>query len=262
MEDRKKLEIEHYDELARDWYEKYGKEKDWQTDIEEYDINLFLSYQYFRKLVEKNIKPGMKVLDYGCGHGMHAILPAKLGAEVYGIDVSKESLKIARGRVEHEGVSNRIKFLEMDGENMTFEDNSFDIIIDGGTFSSIDINKAFPELKRVLRPSGLLIGIETFGHNPFANLKRWFNKKSGFRTEWAVSHIFKNKDLKNAKNYFKIVEAKFFHLFSIFIFPFRKLPGGKQTFKIIDKIDSEIFMKTPLIKKMAFKIVFVFQKND
>ncbi|MFA5386128.1 MAG: methyltransferase domain-containing protein [Candidatus Paceibacterota bacterium] len=262
MEERKKIEIEHYDELAKEWYQQHKSDKNWQADIEEYDVNLFLSYQYFRKLVERNIKPGMRVLDYGCGHGMHTILPAKLGAEVYGIDVSEESLKIARQRAEKENVSDKMKFLNMDGENMSFENNFFDVIIDGGTFSSIDINRAFPEIKRVLRPGGFLIGIETFGHNPLANLKRWFNKKNGFRTEWAASHIFKNKDLKNVKNYFKIVEVKFFHFFSIFIFPFRKLPGGKQIFKIIDKIDFAIFIKIPLIKKMAFKIVFIFQKND
>jgi len=260
-EDRKILEAEHYDKLARDWYEKHKEEKDWQTDIEDYDVNLFLSYQYFRKLIEKNIKPGMKVLDYGCGHGMHSILPAKLGAEVYGIDISDESLRIARQRAIREGVSEKTKFINMDGEAMAFENNYFDIVIDGGTFSSIDINKALPELRRVLKPKGLLIGIETFGHNPLANFKRWLNKKSGFRTEWAATHIFKNKDLKNAQKYFTLREVKYFHLFSMFIFPFRKLPGARQIFKICDRIDSAMFMRIPLIKKMAFKVVFVFQKN-
>jgi len=257
---RKIEEKEHYDKLAKEWHEKHKSEKDWQTDIEDYEIDLMLSYQYFKNLIKRYIKPGMKILDYGCGHGMHAILPAKLGADVYGIDISEESLKIARERASHENVSEKIKFIQMDGEQITFEDNFFDIVFDAGTFSSVDVNKALPEIKRVLKPDGILIGIETFGHNPLANLKRWLNKKSGYRTEWAATHIFKNKDLGVTSQYFKVIETNFFHLFSMFIFPFRKLPGGKQIFKFIDRIDSAIFMKIPLIKKMAFKIVFVFQK--
>jgi len=260
-EERKKIEREHYDKLAKEWRQKHGEGENWQTDVESYDVDLMLSYQYFKGLIKNYIKPRMKVLDYGCGHGMHAILLAKLGAEVYGIDVSEESLKIAKERTEREGVADKTKFFNMDGENMAFKDNYFDIVIDGGTFSSIDINKALPEILRVLKPNGFLIGIETFGHNPLANLKRWFNKKIGKRTEWAVSHILKTKDLKKAENYFKIKEVRYFHLFSMFIFPFRNLASGKQIFKILDKIDYAIFMKIPLIKKLAFKIVFVFQKN-
>ncbi|PIU24464.1 hypothetical protein COT12_00910, partial [Candidatus Berkelbacteria bacterium CG08_land_8_20_14_0_20_39_8] len=79
----------------------------------------------------------------------------------------------------------------MDCEKMEFPDNLFDIIFDGGTFSSIDLVKAYPELSRVLKPDGFLIGIETFGHNPFTNLKRKINKLIGKRTEWATAHIFR-----------------------------------------------------------------------
>ncbi|PIU99155.1 hypothetical protein COS59_01295 [Candidatus Wolfebacteria bacterium CG03_land_8_20_14_0_80_36_15] len=258
---RKIEEKEHYDKLAKEWHEKHKSEKDWQTDIEDYEIDLMLSYQYFKNLIKRYIKPGMKILDYGCGHGMHAILPAKLGAEVYGIDVSEESLKIARQRAEREGVAEKTKFLNMDGEKMSFENEIFDVVIDGGTFSSVDVNKALPEIKRVLKPGGLLIGIETFGHNPLANLKRWLNRKSGYRTSWAASHIFKIKDLKKARQYFKIKEARYFHLFSMFIFLFRKINAAKKIFKAVDKIDTFI-LKIPLIKYLSFKIVFVFEKND
>ena len=244
-EERKQKEVEHYDKLAREWRKEHEKENEWKTDIENYDINLFLSYQFLKKLVKENTKAGMKFLDYGCGHGMHTILPAKLSAEVYGIDLSEESLKIAQERAEKEGVADKIKFLKMDAEKLEFPDNYFDVVFDGGTFSSIDINKAYSEIGRVLKPGGKLIGIETFGHNPLANFKRWLNRITGKRTGWAASHIMKIKDLNSAREYFAETKSYYFHFLSMFIFPFRRLPGGSLLFRILDRIDSLILKILP-----------------
>ena len=49
--------------------------------------------------------------------------------------------------------------------------NKFDLILDYGTFSSLDIQLALPELIRVLKPNGTIIAVETLGHNPLFNLK-------------------------------------------------------------------------------------------
>lgn len=147
----------------------------------------------------------------------------------------------------------------MDCEKMEFPTNYFDIIFDGGTFSSLDLNKAMPELNRVLKSNGYLLGIETFGHNPFTNLKRKFNKKSGRRTEWAAEHIFQKKDLDLVKNYFGKIKVKYFHLVSWVIFPFLNLPGAKFILKLFEIID-KILLKFPFLRKYAFKIVFVFSE--
>lgn len=259
MEPRKELEINYYDKLAKQWREKHQKNQRWDIDIEDYEIETFTSYIFCKEWIKKNIKPGIKILDYGCGHGMHAILPAKLGAQVYGIDFSEESLKIAQERVEINKLADKVKFIKMDCESLQFPDNYFDIIWDGGTFSSLDITKIYPELTRVLKPNGKLIGIETFGHNPLLNFKRLINKKIGKRTGWAADHIMRIKDLKLAEQYFNRAEIKYFHLLSMLAFPFRKLPGGKLLFKFLDYIDC-ILLKIPFLKKYAFKIVFIFSK--
>lgn len=253
MESRKKQEIEYFDKAAKQWQQKYKN----NTDVEGYDINMFSSYRFCQDLIKKYVKPDMKLLDYGCGHGMHSILPAQLDAEVYGIDLSEESLKIARRRTKEEKLENKIKFSKMDCENLEFDDNYFDIIWDGGTFSSLNLEKVYKELSRVLKPTGKLIGIETFGHNPFANLKRRLNKKRGGRTTWAAEHIIKAKDLKQAHKYFNEIKVYYFHFLSMFAFPFRNTMPGKFLFKFLDHIDN-LFLKIPWLKKYAFKIVFIF----
>ena len=149
----------------------------------------------------------------------------------------------------------------MDCEKMEFRDHYFDIIFDGGTFSSLDLKLALPELARVLKLDGILIGIETFGHNPFTNLKRKINKITGKRTDWAVSHIFKIGELERAKNYFNKIGVHFFHLISWLAFPFLDFPGGKILLKLLESID-KILLKLLPLRKYAFKTVFIFSQPN
>jgi ribosomal protein L11 methyltransferase len=47
--------------------------------------------------LEANVRPGMRVLDYGCGSGILAIAAAKLGAQtVVGVDIDPAALQVAR----------------------------------------------------------------------------------------------------------------------------------------------------------------------
>ena len=257
MDDRKKVEIEYYDKKAEEWL-RQKKDQRSITDFEGFDPNLLSSFSFCHEYLKDKCQ-NKKLLDYGCGNGVHSIFPAKCGAQVIGIDLSESSLKIAEERAKREGVENKVRFLAMDCEKMGFPDNYFDIIFDGGTFSSIDLNKAYSELSRILKPNGFLLGIETFGHNPFTNLKRKINKLMGKRTGWAAKHIFKTKDFKKAKNYFNKVEVYYFHLISWLAFPFINLPGGKILLKALEAIEKILF-KIPFFKKYAFKVIFIFSE--
>lgn len=257
METYKEEEVKYYDERAKEWL-KESKDKEGQTDFEGFKPNLLSSFSFCYQWLAKHCQ-GKKVLDYGCGNGVHSIFPARQGAEVIGIDLSETSLKIARERAKKEGVEDKIEFLLMDCESLKFPDNSFDIIFDGGTFSSLDLKKVLPELARVLKPDGSLIGIETFGHNPLTNLKRKLNKKTGKRTDWAVDHIVRMESLKEAENYFGKVETKFFHLISWVTFPFLRFPGFGFILRLLE-IGDRMLLELPFLKKYAFKVVFIFSQ--
>jgi ubiquinone/menaquinone biosynthesis C-methylase UbiE len=216
------------------------------------------SYKFLKNYMADRCH-GKKILDYGCGNGTHSLWLAEAGAEVVAIDLSLKSLDIARKRAEKARVQDKIKFIEMDCEKLDFPDNYFDIVFDGGTFSSLDLDKSLPELARVLKPEGFVIGIETLGHNPLTNLKRKINVKTGKRTAWAANHIFKTPDLQKAGRYFGKIETYFFHPISWIIFPFLKKPYGNVLLKFFEKID-EIILALPFLRKYSFKIVFVFTK--
>jgi ubiquinone/menaquinone biosynthesis C-methylase UbiE len=252
MELRKQEEIEYYEKKAQEWL----KKKKWQSDFGRFDPSVLTSFKFCYEWLARNCK-GKKVLDYGCGNRVHSIPLAKMGARVWGIDLSEKSLEIAKKRTKREGVE--INFLRMDCEKMEFPDNFFDIIFDGDTFSSLDLNKVLPEIARVLKSEGFLIGIETLGHNPFTNLKRKINKLTGKRTKWAAEHIFKMEDLKRAEKYFKKIETHFFHLISWITFPILNLPGGKFMQKLFDALD-KLLLKLSFLKKYSFKVVFIFSQ--
>jgi ubiquinone/menaquinone biosynthesis C-methylase UbiE len=254
MEERKIKEIEYYDREAKECSEKEIKESGSKGGFNPFDL---ASYKFLRKSCEDKIK-GRKVLDYGCGTGTNLIWLASGANKVIGIDLSKESLKRAEKLIEEKKLEKKTNLVLMDCEKMEFSENSFDIIFDGATFSSLELNKALPEIHRVLKKDGFLIGIETLGHNPLTNLKRTFNRLTGRRTEWAAEHIFRMEDLKLVKEYFDEIEMHFFHLISWISFPFLNLPGGKFMLKLLEKIDSFIISIFPFLKKYSFKIVFIF----
>jgi len=260
LESYKQQEIGHYDRLAKDWQQSNDANK-WDADAEYLAHGVFASYQFVDAWLGTHIKKGDSLLDYGCGNGIHSILPAKLGAKVTGIDLSSESLAIARERAKRENVNDLATFRVMDCERMDFADNTFDIVLDGGTFSSLNLAKAIPELARVLKPSGTLIAIETFGHNPLTNIKRKLNRLLGRRTNWAVGHILKTDDIELIKQHFTNAQVHYFHLLSLLAFPFLPLPGGKFLLKVFEKIDAPL-LRIPLLQRYAFKVVITASKPN
>ena len=246
MEQRKQKEIEYYDKKAKEQM----ASADFKGDLEGFNPFYLKSFKFLKKTTKELIK-GRKVLDYGCGSGIHSGWLAQSAGKVVAVDLSEQSLEIAKAMIKN------VHFLTMDCENLRFENDSFDVVFDGGTFSSLDLTKAFSEITRVLRPDGALVGIETFGHNPLTNLKRRVNKKTGKRTEWAADHIFRVEDLDLASNYFKEINVYYFHIISWIAFPLLKFPGGKIVLKILEAVD---YLLMPFFKKYSFKIVFVFKK--
>src|SRR3989344_8533731 len=248
METRKQKEIEYYDKSARATD---------GGDFEGFTPTALNSFRFLYELVAPLIK-GKNVLDYGCGNGIHTGFLAEHAAKVTAIDLSEKSLETARKRFNtQDGL--RIKFLKMDAEKMDFPDGSFDVVFDGGTFSSLDIAKAIPEIARVLKLSGVLVGIETFGHNPILNLKRKLNVLRGTRPEWAATHILRQEDVKLMSRYFQNVKLYYFHIVSWAAFPFLRFPSGKLLLKLLEAIDTAL-VKIPFMRKYAFKVVFIVSK--
>src|SRR2546427_5685850 len=71
---------------------------------------------------------GKRILDVGCGDGLNAVMFAKMGATVTGIDLSAKAVEVGRRRAEVNGVSDHVTFLCAPIEMVDLADDSFDIV--------------------------------------------------------------------------------------------------------------------------------------
>ena len=81
------------------------------------------------------LRPGMRVLDIGCGWGGMALyLNRHFGVEVLGVTLSEEQLKIARERAAAAGVADKVKFELIDYRRV---EGRFDRIVSVGMFEHV-----------------------------------------------------------------------------------------------------------------------------
>lgn len=99
------------------------------------------------------LRSGEQVVDPATGTGNAALLAARTGAEVAGIDAAARLIEVAQERAAGEGLS--VTFVVGDLQDLPFEDQSFDAALSVfGLIFAPDAGRAFGELIRVLRPAG------------------------------------------------------------------------------------------------------------
>jgi len=109
-------------------------------------------YAFHQRL---DIPSGSKVLDVACGSGQFALVAAREGAKVTGVDIAANSIARARIRAGAERLPAR--FEVGDAENLPFADGSFDYVVSliGAMFAPHP-DLVAGELLRVCTPGGTI----------------------------------------------------------------------------------------------------------
>lgn len=104
-------------------------------------------------MARQSLLRGTRVLDVACGTGNLAIIAARQGCEVSGIDIAGNLIAQARARAANEGL--KIDFKEADAEALPFSYSRFDYAVSMfGVMFTPQPEIAAAELRRVTRPGG------------------------------------------------------------------------------------------------------------
>ena len=122
--------------------------------IEHYRYNIYAPWM--KEAVGFDRFRDRRLLEIGFGTGTDLLQFARAGALVTGVDLTPRSIDIARRRFDVYG--QRGEFLIGDGENLSFPDESFDVVYSFGVLHHTpDTDRAIREVHRVLRPRGKAI---------------------------------------------------------------------------------------------------------
>ena len=133
--------------------------KQWNRIFKQYEKSFISSPDNIPRILKflrrKNVR---RVLDLGCGAGGDVVYLAKQGFEVYGIDVAKEAVRVAKESLKE----NRLKAnLEVGSiyKELPYDDDFFDAVISIRVIHHAgikDIQRLITEIKRISKPGGLI----------------------------------------------------------------------------------------------------------
>lgn len=129
------------------------------------DYYAMVKGEYLVEALAERFPPGdrLKIIDIGCGHGnIHpSILRGRPNIEMTGVDMADSVVDVARK------LHPEVTYLSYDGVTLPFPDGSFDVAFTVSVMHHVPPAQwqAFlGEMRRVVRPGGL---IAVFEHNPF-----------------------------------------------------------------------------------------------
>ncbi len=152
----------------------------------------------------QNIKPltGLDVVEMGAGTGRLTLMLAPLVKTIRAFDGSQHMLDVTVAKLKKSDLSNW-ETEAADNRNLPLENASADMSIQGWSFGHFcgwypdtwraEIGKALGEMKRVLRPGGTAIILETLGtgrempqapNQGLAAYYEWLEKEQGFSATW------------------------------------------------------------------------------
>lgn len=107
-------------------------------------------------------RPGLRIVDVGCGAARNAVPMAAEGATVIATDVAWPMLEAARRRVKGEGLGRRVSLVRAPMDDLPLGDASVDLVVAHGIWnlarSAAEFRRAIAEAARVGRPgAGLFL---------------------------------------------------------------------------------------------------------
>lgn len=185
-----------------------------------YMIPIYAQLVYYKRLkfclkaIKKHTRfpkeAAFKFTDIGCGFGVFMRIMGKEypNAKLYGIDKrEKEQLQHGAKLVNNKNA----ELIQGDALNLPYENNSFDIVLTTDVLEHVnDPIKGLNEIKRIIKPHGLVVILVPTELFLFKALRRLFGKRK-FHADyhWVGTLKSVNEFEKELKRKFRIIERKY-----------------------------------------------------
>jgi len=202
-------------------------------------------YIYYEQCIRRYISQDHDVLELDAGTGLHTYALAQTGARVVSSDISSHSLKVLSKRIR-----GGLRTYVADMECLPFEDNSFDVVASAGSLSYGNPELVDAEMRRVLRPGGMFLCVDSLNHNPIYRLNRWVHYLKGDRTKSTMLHMPTMDRIQSLAHGFKNADVRYFGAVSYLMPILARIIGQSHAAEVSDAVDRFVN-----VRKSAFKFV-------
>jgi SAM-dependent methyltransferase len=197
---------------------------------------------------------GKRALDYGCGHGMAAVVMARAGAIAAAFDLSPGYVKEVQDRALANGV--RVECVVGDGEKLPFLDDSYDVVWGNAVLHHLDLARAGRELHRILKPGGIAVFCEPWGGNPFLSFARDRLPYPG-KQRTPDERPLTSRDLNPLRAIFPVVELEGFQLLGMV----RRVLRSGRICRFLDGLDASLLGLIPSLSHWCRYAVITIHKE-
>lgn len=219
------------------------------------------SYKRQERILDKLIKKTFvdkEVLELGSHEWLNWIKDRVTPKKVTCINISQAELD--KGINNAKDLPFEIEFHLMDANQLTFEDESFDVVYGGAILHHLDIEKTLNHVYRVLKPGGYILFLEPLNMNPIYKIYRKMNPKERTPDE----HALVGSDFKIIRKKFTFKHVFFDFVSVVFGFMSLKIFGDKNYGNFLNRVGyyiDVVLSKIPFLYVLFARVIIYGQKK-
>jgi SAM-dependent methyltransferase len=144
----------------------------------------------------------------------------------------------------------------MDAEALELPAGDFDLVCGTSILHHLDVDRAYREVARVLRPSGRAVFLEPLGHNPLFNAYRRLTPRVRTQDE----HPLRLADLDAARACFGGLALEHFSLLSPAAAALHGRPSFERVAGVLRRVDRRAFATVPALRRWSWTVVMVLSR--
>jgi len=240
MDKRLQHEIEHGKKISE------NAESVWNWSSPAGQVRADRRAKYFADVAK--ITKADNVLEIGCGTGLFTKKVFELtGAKITATDLSAELLNQAKAKIPN------ATFLVDDAMNMSFKENSFDVVFGSSVLHHLDMTVSLKEIYRVLKTNGRMVFAEPNMINPQILIQKnvpYIKEKLGDSPDETAIVRW---------NFKKMMQDRGFKNIHIFPYDFLHPLTPKPLIGIVNSI-GKMIEKVPLFREIAGSVIIYGEK--